>query len=234
MPTQTREVKPGPRPRTVLTQSGDLLHVPEGWSLLKPGDAAVTRKVKAAGPSWTVKEKRGRRIFSKGVWAPTEHIQTAIKAVESQRQDPEYQRKLHNSRVRRQEKEVDYQLEFKRTIYKQLNFHPKYAAFAKQMSILISDHATPVGSGTVARTKRIPIEERANAAIYAWMRHKTSSYDNISVPKVKGARRELRRKIAATSTKILQRYRAGEAINTSTCMLYRALAGVQSAPYTRK
>ena len=43
--------------------------------------------------------------------------------------------------------------------------------FIRGMSILpidspmaVTDHATPVGSGTVARTKRIPVEQRAEAA----------------------------------------------------------------------
>ena len=30
----------------------------------------LTRRVKAAGEHWVVQEKKGRKIFSKGVWAP--------------------------------------------------------------------------------------------------------------------------------------------------------------------
>ena len=83
--------------------------MPKDWELLKPGDAAITRKIKAAGPSWTIQERRGRKIFSKGVWAPAANIHAARTAVELQRKDPEYQRKLNNARIRRAEKEEEYQ-----------------------------------------------------------------------------------------------------------------------------
>ena len=68
MPNQTRVVSPGPRPETVLTATKEILAPPADWSLLLPGDPGLTRRVKAAGPSWTVQEKRGRKTFSQGVW----------------------------------------------------------------------------------------------------------------------------------------------------------------------
>src|SRR3954449_10296196 len=60
---------PGPTPNTVRTADGKVLAVPEGWVLLPPGDAALTRRVKAAGDHWVVAEKKGRKIFARGVWA---------------------------------------------------------------------------------------------------------------------------------------------------------------------
>ena len=73
MPTQT--FLPGPAPDTVRTAAGQTLRVPADWTLLPPGDAALTRRVKAAGEHWLVEEKVGRRIFSRGVWAPRETIE---------------------------------------------------------------------------------------------------------------------------------------------------------------
>ena len=35
---------------------------PLNWVCLPPGDAGLTRRVKAAGPSWAVVEKRGRKV----------------------------------------------------------------------------------------------------------------------------------------------------------------------------
>ena len=61
---------PGPTPNTVRAADGRVLTVPEGWSLLPPGDAALTRRVKEAGDHWAVQEKKGRKVFSRGVWAP--------------------------------------------------------------------------------------------------------------------------------------------------------------------
>ena len=86
----------------------------------------------------------------------------------------------------------------------------------------MTDHATPVGSGTVARTKRIPVEQRAEAAVIAWMRHRTTAYDSMKIPKVKGKRREVRRMLAQRSQELLERYRRGEA-GDGDCPLVRAV-----------
>ena len=85
-------------------------------------------------------------------------------------------------------------------------------------------HATPVGSGTVARTERIPVEERAAAAVIAWLRHQTTTYDSMTIARVKGKRREVRRELAEQSRRLLARYRAGEPIEPAQCVLTRALA----------
>src|SRR5262245_20424157 len=66
--------RPGPTPNTVRAADGRVLTAPEGWLLLPPGDAALTRRVKAAGDHWTVQEKKGRKVFSRGVWAPATTI----------------------------------------------------------------------------------------------------------------------------------------------------------------
>ena len=223
MPTETRIVRPGQRYRTVRTAEGDVLEPPADWDLLKPGDAALTRKVKSFGPTWTVQEKKGRKTFSQGVWAPKENIERAKAEVEAKRQDPAYLKKLEAERQRRAAKEEIYKKEFYGEIFQFLNFNEKYNALAEKMAKAVCDHAVPVGSGTVARTKRISIEERAERAVIAWMRHQTSAYDMMPVARVKGARRELRRKIAEVSREILQSYRRGDEINEELCPLFRAL-----------
>lgn len=60
--------EPGPSPNSVRSADGKVCTVPIGWELLAPGDAALTRRVKAAGEYWMVQEKKGRKVFSKGVW----------------------------------------------------------------------------------------------------------------------------------------------------------------------
>jgi hypothetical protein len=50
---------PGPTPNTVRAADGRVLTAPEGWALLPPGDAALTRRVKEAGDHWMVQEKKG-------------------------------------------------------------------------------------------------------------------------------------------------------------------------------
>jgi hypothetical protein len=82
--------------------------------------------------------------------------------------------------------------------------------------------ATPVGSGTVAWTKRIVVEQRAEAAVIAWMRHQTTGYEGMVIPKVKGKRREVRRMLARRSQELLERYRRGEPVGED-CLLKKAL-----------
>jgi hypothetical protein len=93
---------------------------------------------------------------------------------------------------------------------------------AKKLAKLVAEHATPVGSGTVARTKRIPIEHRAEAAVIAWMRHQTTGYDSMRIQRVKGERREVRRMLAQRSHQLLDSYRRGDA-PTPSCPLKKAL-----------
>ncbi len=88
----------------------------------------------------------------------------------------------------------------------------------------VADHATPVGSGTVARTERIPVDQRAEAAVIAWMRHRTIGYEGMAISRVKGERREVRRMLAGRSQELLRRYRLGEPA-AEDCPLRRALAG---------
>ena len=64
---------PGPSENTVRSANGQLLTVPAGWVLLPPGDAALTRRVKAAGEHWIVQEKKGRKVFSQGVGTGRNH-----------------------------------------------------------------------------------------------------------------------------------------------------------------
>ena len=83
MPNQTRIVSPGPNDRTVRAADGQILHAPADWELLPPGDAALTRRVKAAGPTWTIQQKKGRKLFSLGVWAPADRIAAVRAELES-------------------------------------------------------------------------------------------------------------------------------------------------------
>ena len=93
-----------------------------------------------------------------------------------------------------------------------------------QLAQAVTTHATPVGSGTVARTKRIPIEERAQAAVIAWMRHATTGYDDMKIERVKGKRREVRRQLAERSRALLDRYRTGATIDVEHLQARHALA----------
>jgi hypothetical protein len=225
MSTQT--FLPGPTPNTVRTQSGQTLAVPAGWVLLPPGDAALTRRVKAAGEFWPVQEKVGRKVFSRGVWAPQATIDQIQKDLAAERSTDEYSRRREADSKRRDAKQVEYVEDFQAAVVVFLAFHERHAMLSQSLARVVAAHATPVGSGTVARTQRIPIERRAEAAVIAWMRHQTTAYDSMKIPRVKGKRREVRRMLAQRSKELLWRYRRGEPV-VATCPLAMALAQGQA------
>ena len=105
-----------------------------------------------------------------------------------------------------------------------LGFDDRHLALARRLAKVVAAHAVPVGSGTVARTQRIPIERRAEAAAIAWMRHQTTAYDDMQIPRVKGMRREVRRMLAQRSRELLRVYRDGRSVDAAVCPLQRALA----------
>lgn len=215
---------PGPTPNTVRTADGGIRAVPEGWSLLPPGDAALTRRVKAAGDHWVVQEKRGRKVFSRGVWAPAATIEKIRAELDTERSTEGYAKRKAADARRRDKAQVEYVEDFYGAVVKFLSFHPAHADLARRLARAVADHATPVGSGTVARTKRIPIERRAEAAVIAWLRHQTTAYDSMKIPRIQGKRREVRRMLAQRSKELLDRYRRDEKL-AAECPLREALAG---------
>ncbi len=224
MPNHNRTLRPAPHPKFkyLVTEQGERIDVPAGWACLKPGDAAVTRALKALGPCWTVQQKKGRRTFSQGVWAPAERIEQAKQTVAEKRNDPAYAKRRAGELKRREKKQSEYEVTFHQAVVNWLDFHPAHRALSEQMAEAITRHAVPVGSGTVARTERIPVEKRAAAAVIAWMRHQTTAYDTMRIERVKGRRREVRRELASQSSRLLNAYRRGESIDAS-CPLARAL-----------
>ncbi len=215
---------PGPTPNTVRSADGKVHTAPEGWALLAPGDAALTRRVKAACQHWVVQEKKGRKIFSHGVWAPAATIEKIRAELAVERSTEGYAKRKDADARRRNKAQAEYVEDFYEAVVAFLAFHPAHADFAGRLARAVADHATPVGSGTVARTKRIPVEQRAEAAVIAWLRHQTTGYDSMKIARIKGKRREVRRMLAQRSKELLGRYRRGEAVGEE-CPLKKALAG---------
>ena len=228
MPNETRIVAPGPSDRTVCTADGQVLQAPADWELLPPGDAGLTRRVKAAGPTWTVQEKKGRKVFSRGVWAPADRIAMIRAELEAERSTDAYAKRQSAAKARRERQQAEYVEDFRSAILAFLGFAPCHAALAEKLADAVTQHATPVGSGTVARTQRIPLEQRAQSAVIAWLRHQTTAYDAMKIPRIKGKRREVRRMLAEQSRRVLDAYRAGRPADR-TCPLLRALSGVDSS-----
>lgn len=213
----------GDSERRIEGPDGQVAEVPSGWALLPPGDSAATRRVKAAGDHRPMSTRKGRRRISLGVWAPLETIERVQADLEEERADPAYQRRLDAGRARREREQARYEEEFLAEVVAFLDFHEAHRELGEQLAAAITRHAVPVGSGTVARTKRIGVERRAEAATIAWLRHRTTGYDRMSIARVRGRRRKVRRELARRSRELLEGYRLGSVIDPERCLLRRAL-----------
>ncbi|MFO0866554.1 MAG: DUF2293 domain-containing protein [Gemmataceae bacterium] len=222
----TTTFTPGPTPNTVRSADGKVLTVPDGWILVPPGDPALTRRIKTAGDHFAVTEKRRRKVFSRGTWTPAATVERIRADLEAERSTEGFAKKKEADARRRDKAQAEYVEDFHGAVVVFLAFDPAHADLADRLARAVTDHATPVGSGTVARTRRIPVEQRAEAAVIAWMRHQTTGYDGMVTPRVKGKRREVRRMLAQRSKELLGRYRRGVA-GGEECPLRKALGSGQ-------
>ena len=214
-------VKPGSSGE-LIGPNGETLKPPTDWAFLPAGDAGITRKVTSKGAYWKVELKKGRRTISLGIWAPETTILQAQQDVQQIRLTDEYRKKQTYAAERREKKQTEYETEFCLAIERFLDFHPNFNELEKKLARAVTVHAIPVGSGTVARTQLIPIEERAALAVIAWMRHQTTAYDNLKIARVKGERRAVRRSLAQQSVELLASYREGRPASVN-CPLQKAL-----------
>ncbi len=220
----SRIFAPGPRDNVLRTADGALVSVPKDWRRLPPGDATLTRRVKSAGEHWVVQETRGKRIYSHGVWAPSATIQRTRAELAVERSTPAYAQQQAALARRRDRVQAAYVEEFAAAIVQFLKFPPQHAETANQLAQAVAAQATPIGSGTVARTKQIPLARRASVAVFAWLRHHTTGYDWMPIPNQKAKRQAVRRDMAIRSRRLLERYRQGAPV-AAGCPLQLAFKG---------
>ncbi len=226
--TESLVLAPTADARVFVGADGKRYVPPAEWSCLPPGDAMHTRRVKAMGPSWAVIEKKGRKAFSKGLWAPRENIERVREEIERERSTESYAKKRVADVARRERTQAEYVETFAREVEAYLRFSPAWRELGTAMATLIAAHATPVGSGTVARTQRISVSERAEAATIAWMRHQTTTYDSMKIARIKGERREVRRELARISCAVLDLHRRDVPHEMKPCPLCTAIVTIVS------
>ncbi len=209
---------------------GKAVAAPAGWIFVPAGDPGLTRRIKAEAPHWVVMRKWKNRVVSAGLLAPEDAIRKIRAGLEVERRDPEYLRKLESGRRARERKQREYEQEFRNEVLNFLNFAPSCADIANRLADAVVRHAIPVGSGTVARTQRIPVQRRAEAAVIAWMRHQTTDYDNMRIPRIKGRRREVRSILAGESRALLRVFREGRSDDPAGLPLLRALERSDAKP----
>src|SRR5262249_26283125 len=152
---------------------------------------------------WIVQERRGRKVFSRGVWTSATTIDRIRAELEAERSSEGHAKRKAADARRRDKAQAEDVEDFHGAVLAFLAFHQSHVDLARRLAHAVTNHATPVGSGTVARTKRIPVEKRAEAAVIAWMRHQTTGYDGMVIPRIKGKRREVRRLLARRSHELL-------------------------------
>jgi hypothetical protein len=133
---------PTSSPNIFLAPDGSKRTAPAGWACLPPGDAGLTRRVKALGPSWSIIEKRGRKAFSKGLWAPRENIEAARAALAQERSTPGYAKKRATATARRAHEQAVYVVSFETEVLQFLRFSPRFEAMARAIARLVTAHAT--------------------------------------------------------------------------------------------
>ena len=202
--------------------NGRVVRVPDSWVFVPSGDPGLTRRLKAAADCWVVVHKRKNRVEAVGVWAEAAEVERVRGDLAEERANPAYLRRLEAAKQARIARQDAYVVAFRQAVVDFLHFAPCYEELAWDLADAVTDQAVPVGSGTVARTERIPLAERAEAAVIAWMRHQTTGYDQMAIARIKGERRAVRRTLAAGSREILDRYRRGEPI-APDCPLAAAL-----------
>lgn len=202
---------------------GEFVTVPDDWAFVPSGDPGLTRRLKASGDCWIVVHRRKNRIEAKGLWTNAARIEEIRTQLEVERTSPAYLNKLESARKARIAEQDAYVVEFRQAVVDFLDFASCYEELAWDIADAVTDQAVPVGSGTVARTERIPLAARAEAAVIAWMRHQTTGYDHMHIARIKGERRNVRRELAAQSRVLLEKYRKGEAVDPDSCPLALAL-----------
>lgn len=134
---------PGPSPNTVKAADGSVLNVPAGWVPLPPGDAALTRRVKSAGDHWVVQETKGRKLFSRGVWAPAATIERIQAELEAERSTESFAKRQEADAKRREKAQEVYVEDFTGAVVSFLAFLPNHADLAQRLAKVVADHATP-------------------------------------------------------------------------------------------
>ena len=210
------------RPDEFLGDNG-FVRKPENWCFIPSGDPGLTRRIKSSAAYWVVVHKRKNRIEALGLLADAGLAAEIKAALAAERAAPEYQKKMAAAKAYREKRQSEYEKEFLQAVIDFLDFPEIYNKLAMEIASQVTAHAVPVGSGTVARTETIPLPRRAEAAVIAWMRHRTTAYDNMIIPKIKGERRAVRKMLADRSRALLGIYRRGEPV-PAECPLFAAVA----------
>lgn len=125
--------------------------MPPAWELVPPGDAALTRRVKAAGEFWLVQEKVGRKVFSRGARAPRDTIAAIRQELAAERATAGHARRREAESRRREGRQAGYLDDFQAAVATFLAFHPRHADVGLAESGCGSSSRAANGGGNTVR-----------------------------------------------------------------------------------
>lgn len=154
---------------------GDI-DTPSGWDSQEPGDPFITRQIKQMGPHWVALRRRKGYTETLGILAPAANIEAARRLAE----ETESRRSAARSRSQEQRvhREDKYRQVFAEAVLSYLDFAPRHQALAQKIAQEVAGRATEVGSGRVGRTARLTLEDKAELAARAHIRHSYTKYED--------------------------------------------------------
>ena len=145
------------------------LSLPVGWVFDPPGDVFVTREVKKGTYRVLLKRRKGYTA-TLGVFCPEANLAGAEKRWDETAEYRAWQRAIGQSL--RERAEERYRAELEEAIIDLLGFRLQHAAMAREIARGAVAQATPVGSGRVGRTRRLPLSQRAEFAARTFICHR--------------------------------------------------------------
>ncbi|MDC1106865.1 DUF2293 domain-containing protein [Prolixibacteraceae bacterium] len=206
----------------LIDRNGKEVIIPRKWSFFPAGDAGVTRAITKQKNYIRVKELRGRRAISKGIWAPEELIQEAKQRMTKVRSSDIYRKQKLQREMRRDQIQEAFIESLEHAIRDRLSFHNCYKELEESLAKAIVDHSSPIGSGTVSRSSRLSIETKAEKAINGWVRHHLTPYEQLKIARTKGARRLARKMMIDKGNEVLVVYRKGQEC-PNPCPIHKSL-----------
>ena len=124
----------GPTANTVRSADGKIVTIPDGWILVPPGDAALSRRIKAAGDHYAVAEKKGRKVFSRGIWTLAATVERIRADLEAERSIESFAKRKESDARRRKKAQADYVEDFHGAVLSFLAFHRAQADLADRLA----------------------------------------------------------------------------------------------------
>ena len=91
-------------------------------------------------------EKKGRKVFSRGVWAPAATIERIRADLEAERSTESFAKKKEAANRRREQTQAVYVKDFHGAVLAFLAFHGNYAELADRLARAVTQHATWSGA----------------------------------------------------------------------------------------